>query len=70
MLASSLSSLVLMLAVVEGHIDAAEAFRLSRLEEEFQAQQWGHDMEAQTRALRLKGEILDTAHFLGLLRTP
>ena len=67
-LSSGCSSLVLMLAVVAGHIEAQEAFRLSRLEEEYQAQAWGRDMEAEARAARLKQEILDAGRFLDLLR--
>lgn len=43
-------SLVLGLAVLSGRIDAAEAHRLSRLDEEFQAEQWGRDAEADAAA--------------------
>jgi chaperone required for assembly of F1-ATPase len=67
-LASSLSSLVLMLALLENHINAQQAFELSRLEEDYQAEKWGHDEEATQRADRLKAEILQTAHFLDLQR--
>ena len=67
MLASGYSSLALMLAVLEKHVDAAEAFRLSRLEEESQAETWGRDVEADARAARLKEEILSAAEFLRLL---
>lgn len=70
LLASGFSSLALMLAVVEGHIDAEEGFRLSRLEEDSQAEAWGVDDEAAARAQRLKGEILAAARFLRLLETP
>ena len=69
-LSSSLSSLALTLALLERHIDAQEAFRLSRLEEDYQAEKWGHDAETQTRANRLKDEISDAARFLGLQRAP
>lgn len=43
-------SLVLGLAVLAGRIDAAEAHRLSRLDEAFQAEQWGRDAEAEAAA--------------------
>lgn len=43
-------SLVLGLAVLAGRIDADEAHRLSRLDEEFQAEQWGRDAEADAAA--------------------
>ena len=69
-LSSSLSSLALALTVLERHVTADEAFRLSRLEEDHQAEQWGVDSEAESRAARLKDEINDAARFLDLLRTP
>ncbi|AUH32581.1 ATP12 family chaperone protein [Paracoccus tegillarcae] len=43
-------SLVLGLAVQEGRLTAEEAFTLSRLDEEFQAQRWGRDEEADAAA--------------------
>ena len=43
-------SLILGLAVVEGRIDAGEAHRLSRLDEDFQAERWGRDAEAEIAA--------------------
>lgn len=67
LLAGGFSSLALAVAVLEKHVEAAEAFRLSRLEEESQAQAWGRDAEADKRAERLKGEIISSAHFLDLL---
>ena len=67
LLASGFSSLALMLAVLERHIDGAEGFRLSRLEEESQAETWGRDEEADARAARLREEILAASRFLDLL---
>jgi chaperone required for assembly of F1-ATPase len=66
-LASGLSSLVLALAVVEGHLDARAAFMLSRLEEEAQAARWGRDEEADKRAEKMQQEILQAEEFLRLL---
>ena len=43
-------SLVLGLAVLAGRIDASEAHRLSRIDEAFQAEQWGSDDEAEAAA--------------------
>lgn len=43
-------SLVLGLAVVHGRLPADEAHRLSRLDEDFQAERWGADEEAQEAA--------------------
>ena len=66
-LSSLFSSLVLAIAVVEGHLTTAQAFDLSRLEEEFQAENWGRDAEADARAAKMKIEILDAERFLKLL---
>lgn len=66
-LASVYSSLVLAVAVIDGHITALEAFRLSRLEEDTQAEEWGADEEAQTRANRLEEEARSASEFLILL---
>lgn len=39
-------SLILGLAVLDGRLSAAEAHALARIDEEFQAEQWGRDDEA------------------------
>ena len=43
-------SLVIGLAVTQGRVSAAEAHALSRIDEDFQAEQWGSDAEAQEAA--------------------
>lgn len=43
-------SLVLGLAVIRGRIDADTAFRLSRIDEDFQIERWGADDEAEAAA--------------------
>ncbi len=43
-------SLVLGLAVIRGRLDAAKSIELSRIDEEFQARQWGRDEEAEEAA--------------------
>ena len=43
-------SLILGLAGLEGRIDAATAHRLARLDEDYQAEQWGRDDEAEAAA--------------------
>jgi chaperone required for assembly of F1-ATPase len=65
--ASGFSSLVLALAVFDKHLAVDDAFRLSRLEEDTQAQAWGLDADAETRAKRLHAEIVDAGRFLSLL---
>ena len=48
-------SLVLGLAVHRGHLTAGDAWRLSRIDEEWQAEQWGRDEEAEeAAAIRLE----------------
>jgi chaperone required for assembly of F1-ATPase len=66
-LSSVFSSLVLAIAVCENHLDADEAFGLSRLEEEAQAEKWGRDAEADSRAAKMKSEIVAAKRFLHLL---
>jgi chaperone required for assembly of F1-ATPase len=60
-------SLILALAMAEGRLDAAEAFALSRIDEVFQAENWGQDAEAEERTLRLAQELAAAARFLHLL---
>jgi len=66
-LASGFSSLVLAQAVVEKHLSAAEAYKLSRLEEDYSMEKWGRDEEANSKAERLKAEMLSVGVFLNLL---
>lgn len=60
-------SLVLALAVLDGRIAAEEGWRLSRLDEDWQAEQWGADEEADAQAARRRAAFLDAARFLSLL---
>jgi chaperone required for assembly of F1-ATPase len=68
MIASITGSLVLALAVAEGRIDAAQAFALSRIDEDYQAEKWGLDAEAQARAQRLARELGEAAAFIAAAR--
>lgn len=56
-----LGSTVLALALRTGQIDGQRALDLSRLEETFQAQQWGEDEEARLRAslLAIEAKVLE-----------
>jgi chaperone required for assembly of F1-ATPase len=51
-----LGSVVLGLAVERRRVKAAEAFELSRIDEAFQAAQWGEDVEAMRRTERSRAE--------------
>ncbi|WP_425073669.1 ATP12 family chaperone protein [Sagittula sp. S175] len=59
-------SLVLALAVTRGAVDAEAAWHLSRLDEEWQEEQWGPDEEATAIAERKRGEFLHAARFYAL----
>jgi chaperone required for assembly of F1-ATPase len=64
--ASITGSLVLGLALAHGVLNPAQAFQLSRLDENFQAERWGEDKEAQDRASALARELDVATHFHAL----
>jgi chaperone required for assembly of F1-ATPase len=62
-------SLVIALALLEGRLDAAEAFAASQLDESFQIEAWGEDREQAQRQTALSAEIAAAARFVSLLRS-
>jgi chaperone required for assembly of F1-ATPase len=60
-------SLALTLAAVEGWRTPQEAYALSRIDETFQAEQWGEDAEAARRVAKEMAEIGALAQYLALL---
>jgi chaperone required for assembly of F1-ATPase len=62
-------SLVIGLALLEGRIDAEEAFAASQLDESFQIEAWGEDSEQAERRRALAADIQAAARFTALLRT-
>lgn len=66
-LAQTLSSLILALAVREGELEGCDAFLLSRVDEDYQAEQWGEDSLALGRAREIERDVLATARFMELL---
>lgn len=60
-------SLVLGLSVTHGWLAPEEAWSLSRLDEDFQAEEWGADEEAAEMAALRRGAFLDAARFFILL---
>ncbi|MGA1181319.1 MAG: ATP12 family chaperone protein [Marivivens sp.] len=60
-------SLVLALAVLHRHLDWQAAWALSRIDEEFQIEQWGHDEEAAAAALAKEWAFLNAALILEML---
>ncbi|MBT5373921.1 MAG: ATPase [Rhodospirillaceae bacterium] len=66
--ASDCGSLVLALALAEGHIEAEHAFEASQLDESFQIERWGEDSEASKRRSGLRADIIADQRFLSLCR--
>jgi chaperone required for assembly of F1-ATPase len=66
-LAPALGSIILSLAVAERALDAETAFGLSQLDENFQAERWGLDLEAVQRQQGLRREVGAAARYLDLL---
>ena len=61
-------SLVIALALLEGRVDAGEAFAASQLDESFQNEAWGEDAEEAQRRATLAADIAAAARFVALLR--
>ncbi len=61
-------SLVLALAVSADALDVTAAWAAVRLENDYQAERWGQDDEAEAHAARLRGEFENAARFLDLHR--
>jgi chaperone required for assembly of F1-ATPase len=68
-LVSIAGSLGLGLAVAEGRLSAPDAWTLSRIDEDYQIEQWGEDDEAKALAARRHRDFLRADRFLTLLRS-
>ncbi len=66
--AAACGSLVIALALLEGRVDAGEAFAASQLDESFQIEAWGEDAEQAQRRAALAADIEAAPRFLALLR--
>ncbi len=64
LIARESASLILALAVAEGRVGAEEACRIARLEEDFQAEQWGDDEDILARHNRARKVIFEAAKIL------
>jgi chaperone required for assembly of F1-ATPase len=62
-------SIVLALAILEGRIDAAEAWTASLVDELYQAERWGEDAQACARRALIRQDLAAAADFLRLLRS-
>ena len=67
-LVSISGSLVLGLAVSHGRLDAATAWPLSRIDEDWQIEEWGADDEATALAGRRRLDFANAARLLELVR--
>ena len=61
-------SLVLGLAVLEGRLSAEDGWDLSRIDEDWQIEQWGEDEEEARRVAVKRDEFLQARTYLDLLR--
>jgi chaperone required for assembly of F1-ATPase len=61
-------SLVLALAVTRGRLTADEAWSLSRIDEDWQIEEWGSDEEAAETAARKRADFLQADRFFALCR--
>ncbi|HTT84622.1 MAG TPA: ATP12 family protein [Rhizomicrobium sp.] len=60
-------SLVIALALTEGHIAAEQAFAAAVLDEIYQAEKWGRDADAESRRTRMLDELRACERFVRLL---
>lgn len=65
---SASGSVIVALALSKGHLDATTAFDVSQLDESYQVEMWGDEVEARARRDILRAEIDCAAGFLELLR--
>jgi chaperone required for assembly of F1-ATPase len=59
-------SLILGFAVAEHHLTAAEAFSISRIDEQWQAEKWGEDEEAAALEALKRAALIEAARFWNL----
>ncbi len=65
--AAATGSVGLGIALAHGHLNAAEVFAASQLDETFQNETWGEDYEAMERRRRIEAEVAAVGRFLALI---
>ena len=55
--------------MLRGQLTAEAAFEVSRIDEEFQAERWGRDWEAEDRVRIQRDDIVEASKFLELLKS-
>ncbi|HEY1613034.1 MAG TPA: ATP12 family protein [Rhizomicrobium sp.] len=69
LVASLTGSLVLALALADGHLAPSGVFAAAFLDEHFQAERWGRDEEAEARRSQIRCELETAERYLRLLQT-
>jgi len=69
-IAHILDSVLLAHALAGGQLDVDAAWRASRIDEDWQAEQWGRDAEAEVRHANLRRELEEAVRFLTLSKMP
>ena len=64
---SATGSAALGMALVEGRLNACQAWRCARLDDEWQAERWGEEEEARRRGAALRDELAAVERFAALL---
>jgi chaperone required for assembly of F1-ATPase len=65
---TAMGSLILALAMIEGRVDAEQAFAAAELDQTFQIERWGKDDEAARRRAGIRDDIALAARFAELHR--
>jgi chaperone required for assembly of F1-ATPase len=65
--ATTSGSLVIGLALIDGHIDTAAAFDAAELDATYQIEEWGEDAEATARRAEVREDLETAARFVALL---
>ena len=69
-LTATYGSAILALAVMQGRLEAGEAFDLSQLDDAYRAEVWGEDEDASERAQAIRAEVVKMAAMLPDLDLP
>lgn len=65
--ATASGSLVIGLALIDGHIDATAAFDAAELDATYQIEEWGEDAEATARRAEVREDLETVVRFVALL---
>jgi chaperone required for assembly of F1-ATPase len=66
---SLMGSALLALAILKGQLTAEEAWEAAHIDEDFQAEKWGRDAEAEARREHRRGQMMAACRLLELLRS-